>query len=160
MSSEGTWRQEVNWVFAGVPTRRHETLGWFSISGSGLVPSHFSRPHPAAFYSVTTRVTCLPCSSTPICSDPWLSPHQLMTSLHLRLHRPRCCGPVRWSAPRHPGWLGVTPATMDQALALWPCRGLQDRTAPCLCLAVHHHLTGSPYDLQGYGEDRYVLPRG
>ena len=49
---------------------------------------------------------------------------------------------------------------MDQAPALWSCQGLQDLTAPCLCLAVFHHLTGSPYDLQGYGEDGYVLPRG
>ena len=77
-----------------------------------------SPPHPAASFSVTTTNVCLLYSSNPIHGNPLLSPHQFVTSLHPRPHRPPWCGPVPWPASLRPGRLGVAPARLDQVPVL------------------------------------------
>ena len=98
-------------VFAGVPTGRHEMLGEeLSISGSRLVPSHLFSSPPRGVLFCHHHGHAPPLFFSPVRSDPLLSPHQFIASLHPRLHSPPsgalCCGQHHSTRD---GWVRLLP---------------------------------------------------
>ena len=128
-------------MFAGVPTG---VMRCWARSLASVVPdwpqvtSLCSPPCGILFCHHHCRTP--PLSFSPVRSDPLLSPHRFMTSLHRRLHSPPggalCRGQHRSAQD---GWVCVLPrrARLQRRDLAGDCRALQLLPLPCSALSPY-----------------------